>query len=128
VRRAASQIRADYPRLDLLINNAGVMMPPYSQTADGFELQLRTNHLGHFALTGLVLPSLLETADSRVVTVSSNGHKIGRIDFTHLMSEKRSNRVTAAQNQLWALQRFRSAGPGPIAGHRPPRLCRQERG
>jgi NAD(P)-dependent dehydrogenase (short-subunit alcohol dehydrogenase family) len=95
VRRAASKIRARYPRLDLLINNAGVMMPPYGQTEDGFELQLGTNHLGHFALTGLVLPSLLEARDSRVVTVSSNGHKIGRIDFTDLLSERRYNRVTA---------------------------------
>jgi NAD(P)-dependent dehydrogenase (short-subunit alcohol dehydrogenase family) len=101
VRHAAIEIRARYPRLDLLINNAGVMMPPHGQTADGFELQLGTNHLGHFALTGLVLPSLLEVDGSRVVTVSSNGHKMGRIDFTDLQSEQRYNRVTAyAQSKL----------------------------
>ena len=95
VREAAAEIRGRYPRLDLLINNAGVMMTPHGRTADGFELQLGTNHLGHFALTGLVLPSLLEVVGSRVVTVSSNGHKVGRIDFTDLQSERRYNRVTA---------------------------------
>jgi NAD(P)-dependent dehydrogenase (short-subunit alcohol dehydrogenase family) len=101
VRRAAIEIRARYPRLDLLINNAGVMMPPYGQTADGFELQFGTNHLGHFALTGLVLPSLLDVDGSRVVTVSSNGHKMGRIDFTDLQSERRYGRMSAySQSKL----------------------------
>jgi len=101
VRQAAVEIRARYPRLDLLINNAGVMMCPRGQTADGFELQLGTNHLGHFALTGLVLPSLLDVDGSRVVTVSSNGHKMGRINFIDLQSERRYNRVTAyAQSKL----------------------------
>jgi len=101
VRQAAIEIRARYPRLDLLINNAGVMMSPHGQTADGFELQLGTNHLGHFALTGLVLPSLLDVDGSRVVTISSNGHKMGRINFTDLQSERRYNRVTAyAQSKL----------------------------
>jgi len=101
VRQAAVEIRARYPRLDLLINNAGVMMCPHGVTADGFELQLGTNHLGHFALTGLVLPSLLDTDGSRVVTVSSNGHKMGRINFTDLQSERRYNRITAyAQSKL----------------------------
>jgi NAD(P)-dependent dehydrogenase (short-subunit alcohol dehydrogenase family) len=101
VRQAAIEIRARYPRLDLLINNAGVMMSPHGQTADGFELQFGTNHLGHFALTGLVLPSLLDVDGSRVVTISSNGHKMGRIHFTDLQSERRYNRVTAyAQSKL----------------------------
>jgi NAD(P)-dependent dehydrogenase (short-subunit alcohol dehydrogenase family) len=101
VRQAAVELRARYPRLDLLINNAGVMMCPHGVTADGFELQLGTNHLGHFALTGLVLPSLLEVDGSRVVTVSSNGHKMGRINFTDLQSERRYNRITAyAQSKL----------------------------
>ncbi len=101
VRQAAVEIRARYPRLDLLINNAGVMMCPRGQTADGFELQLGTNHLGHFALTGLVLPSLLDVDGSRVVTISSNGHKMGRINFIDLQSERRYNRVTAyAQSKL----------------------------
>jgi NAD(P)-dependent dehydrogenase (short-subunit alcohol dehydrogenase family) len=101
VRQAAVEIRGRYPRVDLLINNAGVMMCPRGQTADGFELQLGTNHLGHFALTGLVLPSLLDIDGSRVVTVSSNGHKMGRINFTDLQSERRYNRMTAyAQSKL----------------------------
>jgi NAD(P)-dependent dehydrogenase (short-subunit alcohol dehydrogenase family) len=84
VREAAEELRERYPRLDLLINNAGVMMPPYGRTEDGFELQIGTNHLGHFALTGLVLDRLLAVGGSRVVTVSSNGHRMGRINFDDL--------------------------------------------
>jgi NAD(P)-dependent dehydrogenase (short-subunit alcohol dehydrogenase family) len=72
--------------IDLLINNAGVMVPPLSRTADGFELQFGTNHLGHFALTNL----LLERVTGRVVTVSSTAHRIGAIDFDDLNWEKRS--------------------------------------
>ncbi len=73
--------------LDLLINNAGVMASPYRQSADGFELQLATNHLGHFALTGLLLAPLLATPGARVVTVSSSAHRIGKIRFEDLQSE-----------------------------------------
>ncbi|WP_327633540.1 oxidoreductase [Kribbella sp. NBC_00482] len=76
VQRAAEEVVKSYDRLDLLINNAGVMAPPYRQTLDGFELQLGTNHLGHFALTGRLLPLLLK--GSRVVTVSSFMHKTVR--------------------------------------------------
>lgn len=75
--------------LDLLVNNAGVMALPYRQTADGFEMQLGTNHLGHFALTGLLLPSLLSRPDPRVVTVSSVAHRMGKIDFDDLQGERR---------------------------------------
>jgi NAD(P)-dependent dehydrogenase (short-subunit alcohol dehydrogenase family) len=71
VREAAAQIAADNPRLDLLINNAGLMMPPYGRTADGFELQFGTNHLGHFALTGLLLDRLTAAPGARVVTVAA---------------------------------------------------------
>jgi NAD(P)-dependent dehydrogenase (short-subunit alcohol dehydrogenase family) len=81
VRRAAEQFLSVHDRLDLLVNNAGVMGAPYRQTADGFELQMATNHLGHFALTGLLLPRLLESGASRVVTVSSLMHRSGRIPF-----------------------------------------------
>jgi NAD(P)-dependent dehydrogenase (short-subunit alcohol dehydrogenase family) len=77
VRQAAEQIDAACPRLDLLINNAGVMAIPREVTEDGFERTLATNHLGHFALTGLLLGRLLNTPGSRVVTVSSNGHRMG---------------------------------------------------
>ena len=77
VREAAGQIRAACPSLDLLINNAGVMAIPREVTEDGFERTLATNHLGHFALTGLLLGRMLGTPGSRVVTVSSNGHRMG---------------------------------------------------
>jgi NAD(P)-dependent dehydrogenase (short-subunit alcohol dehydrogenase family) len=87
IRAAAEEIRANYPHLDLLINNAGVMELPYERTEDGFELTLGTNHLGHFALTGLVLDRLLATPGSRVVTMSSVGHEPGVMNFDDLQSE-----------------------------------------
>jgi protochlorophyllide reductase len=85
VRQAAGEILASWPRLDLLINNAGVMYVPFQRTEDGFELTFGTNHLGHFALTGLLLPRLLETQGSRVVTVSSVAHRYGEMHFDDLM-------------------------------------------
>ena len=78
--------------VDLLLNNAGVMAPPRSETADGFELQLGTNHLGHFALTGLLLGRLKAADAPRVVTISSNGHRMGKIDFDDLQSTRRYRR------------------------------------
>ncbi|CAM5603187.1 oxidoreductase [Streptomyces canus] len=84
-----------YDRLDLLINNAGVMALPYGTTADGFETQFGTNHLGHFALTGLLLPTLLETPAARVVTVSSTAHALANIDIDDLNSERRYRRWVA---------------------------------
>jgi NAD(P)-dependent dehydrogenase (short-subunit alcohol dehydrogenase family) len=95
VREAAEQIRASHERLDLLINNAGVMVPPHGITADGFELQFGTNHLGHFAFTGLLLDRMLTVPGSRVVTVSSNGHRAGRINFADLQAERRYRRIAA---------------------------------
>ncbi|MBN9636303.1 MAG: SDR family NAD(P)-dependent oxidoreductase [Actinobacteria bacterium] len=97
VRAAADDLRAAYPRIDLLINNAGVMYPPKQTTADGFELQFGTNHLGAFALTGLLIENLLPVAGSRVVTLGSIAHRIlGKIDFTDLQWERRRyNRVAA---------------------------------
>jgi NAD(P)-dependent dehydrogenase (short-subunit alcohol dehydrogenase family) len=89
VRKAAGELRSNYPRLDLLINNAGVMAVPYKRTEDGFELTLATNHLGHFALTGLLLKRLLATAGSRIVTVSSIAHRRGVMHFDDLQSEHR---------------------------------------
>ena len=76
-------------RLDILINNAGVMIPPKSRTKDGFELQFGTNHLGHFALTGLLMPILEKTEGSRVVTVSSIAHNQGVIDFEDLHGDRK---------------------------------------
>jgi NAD(P)-dependent dehydrogenase (short-subunit alcohol dehydrogenase family) len=95
VRKVAADLAARFPRLDLLINNAGVMMPPYSLTKDGFELQFGTNHLGHFALTGLLLSSLLAQPGSRVVTVSSNAHRSGRLNFADLQSARHYQRMAA---------------------------------
>jgi NAD(P)-dependent dehydrogenase (short-subunit alcohol dehydrogenase family) len=84
-----------YDRLDLLVNNAGVMALPYGTTADGFETQFGTNHLGHFALTGLLLPTLLATPGARVVTVSSTMHALANIDIGDLNSERRYRRWVA---------------------------------
>ncbi|HUD76665.1 MAG TPA: oxidoreductase [Streptosporangiaceae bacterium] len=95
VRAAAADLSGRFPRLDLLINNAGVMMPPYSLTKDGFELQFGTNHLGHFALTGLLMNSLLAAPGSRVVTVSSNGHRAGRMNFADLQSARHYQKMAA---------------------------------
>ncbi|MGZ2361127.1 oxidoreductase [Streptomyces sp. 372A] len=93
VRAFAEGFRAD--RLDLLINNAGVMALPYGRTADGFETQFGVNHLGHFALTGLLLPKLPAAGGARVVTVSSGLHTLGNIDMGDLNSERNYRRWTA---------------------------------
>ena len=86
---AANDVRSRFDRLDLLVNNAGVMATPYGRTVDGFELQFATNHLGHAALTAHLLPVLLATERSRVVNISSLAHRMGRIDFDDLQSERR---------------------------------------
>jgi NAD(P)-dependent dehydrogenase (short-subunit alcohol dehydrogenase family) len=104
--------------LDLLINNAGVMAPPRSETADGFELQIGTNHLGHFALTGLLIGAMDGRDDARVVTVTSTAHRMGRIAFDDLQSESGYSRWRAygqskLANLLFALEldrRLRAAG------------------
>ena len=83
------QLSSERDRLDLLINNAGLMAPPRRLTKDGFESQFGTNHLGHFALTGLLLPQLLAAPEPRVVTESSGAHRIGRINFDDLQRERR---------------------------------------
>ena len=88
VREAASEILATCSRLDLLINNAGVMAVPYQTTTDGFESTFAINHLGHFALTGLVLGRMLSTPGSRIVTVSSIGHRPGIMRFDDLQGER----------------------------------------
>lgn len=84
----ASEYSIRYNSLDILINNAGVLMPSYQKTRDGFELQFGTNHLGHFALTGLLLPLLKITTGSRVVTISSLAHRRGSIYFDNLDGAK----------------------------------------
>jgi NAD(P)-dependent dehydrogenase (short-subunit alcohol dehydrogenase family) len=118
VRAFAERFRGRHDRLDLLINNAGVMAPPRSRTADGFELQFGTNHLGHFALTGLLIGSMEGGEDARVVTLSSTAHRTGRIAFDNLGGERRYFRWRAygqskLANLLFALElerRLRAAG------------------
>lgn len=96
IRSAAEQLKSRFDRVDLLINNAGVMYTPRLQTADGFEMQFGTNHLGHFAWTGSVIDLVLPVPQSRVVTVSSIGHRIrSRIDFDDLNATQGYNRVKA---------------------------------
>lgn len=87
VRSFVKKFKENYNRLDILINNAGIMMNPYSVTNDGFESQMGTNHLGHFALTGLLLDLILNTPNSRVVTVSSLAHKQWKINFDDFLFE-----------------------------------------
>uniref|UniRef100_UPI0037E73FDB retinol dehydrogenase 12 n=1 Tax=Semicossyphus pulcher TaxID=241346 RepID=UPI0037E73FDB len=90
VRQFAKDFIDTEDRLDILINNAGVMMCPQGKTEDGFETHLAVNHLGHFLLTNLLLPKLKSSAPSRVVTVSSIAHKGGRIDFEDLFFDNRT--------------------------------------
>ncbi|ORB85304.1 short-chain dehydrogenase [Mycobacterium kansasii] len=119
VRAAAEALRSTYPRIDLLINNAGVMWTPRQTTKDGFEMQFGTNHLGHFALTGLLLDRLIPVRGSRVVTVSSLGHRIrAAIHFDDLQWERGYDRVAAyGQSKLanllftYELQRRLAADP-----------------
>jgi NAD(P)-dependent dehydrogenase (short-subunit alcohol dehydrogenase family) len=118
VRSFAERVRERHPALDLLINNAGVMAPPRRETADGFELQFGTNHLGHFALTGLLLDTLEGRDDARVVTLSSGAHRSGRIAFDNLGGERHYFRWRAygqskLANLMFALEldrRLRAAG------------------
>lgn len=84
----AEAFKARFDRLDVLLNNAGIMMVPYRKTDDGFESQMGTNHLGHFALTGLLIEILEKTPGSRVVNISSGGHRMGSMDFDNLLYEQ----------------------------------------
>ncbi len=126
VRSVASQVARMYPRLDMLVNNAGVMaIPQRQETQDGFEMQFGVNHLGHFALTGLLVPMLVSTAGSRVVTMTSNARRTApRMRFDDLQSEHSYSRWGAyAQskraNLLFAFElqtRFCAAGVSAISG------------
>ena len=121
--RAAAAIVNEESQLDLLINNAGVMALPHRTTADGFEMQFGTNHLGHFALTGLLIEKLNATPGSRVVSVSSQGHRMGRINFDDLNAERRYHRwlrygMTKDSNLFFTYElqrRLESAGSTTIA-------------
>lgn len=123
VRAFATAVSADYPSIDVLMNNAGVMAVPRSETADGFEQQLGVNHLGHFALTGLLMPSVLAATDGRVVTVSSSAHRMGTMNFDDLHGKKSYQRWSAygqskLANLLFTLElqrRLTAAGAQAIA-------------
>lgn len=96
VRAAANDILEGHDRIDLLVNNAGVMYTEWQTTADGFEFQMGVNHLGHFALTNLLLDRLMATENSRVVSVSSVGHKIkSKLDPDTMMTEAKYDRIAA---------------------------------
>jgi len=122
VRAAAEELRANQDRIDLLINNAGVMMTPEETTKDGFELQFGTNHLGHFALTGLLIDRLLDTPGSRVVTVSSMGHRLfarAGIRFDDLQWERGYSRTGAygqakLANLMFTYELQRRLAPRPV--------------
>jgi NAD(P)-dependent dehydrogenase (short-subunit alcohol dehydrogenase family) len=120
VRRFADNL--DVAELDLLVNNAGIMMTPQQRTEDGFELQLGTNHLGHFALTGLLLARLDRAEAARVVTLSSLEHKAGHLDFDDLQSEhhygrRKAYRQSKLANAAFGLELDRRLGAAgsPIA-------------
>lgn len=119
VRACATAFRAGHARLDILCNNAGIMALPYGKTRDGFELQFGTNHLGHFALTGLLFDILRATPEARVVTVSSLAHRSGklRLDDPHWengrYSRSRAYGRSKLANLMFALElnrRVRKAG------------------
>ena len=119
VRKAADEVAASVDRLDVLLNNAGGMAIPRETTADGFEMQFGTNHLGHFALTGLLLPVLRKAEAPRVVTTSSNGHKVGRMDWDDLQGERRYGKWRAYSqsklaNLLFAYELDRRSGDAGV--------------
>ena len=131
VRAFAERFRAAHERLDLLVNNAGVMAPPRRETADGFELQFGTNHLGHFALTGLLLGTMEGRDDARVVTLSSSRRTGSAASTSTTCSgERRYGRWRAygqrkLANLLFALEldrRLRAAGSTDQEPRRPPGL------
>jgi NAD(P)-dependent dehydrogenase (short-subunit alcohol dehydrogenase family) len=135
IRATAAQLHDRYERLDLLINNAGLMMPPYGRTEDGFEQQFGVNHLGHFALTGLLLDRMMKVPGSRVVTLSSAGHRMGRIDFDNLQWERGGYQRSAAYGRsklanllfTYELQRrLAAAGADTLALAAHPGLSRTE--
>lgn len=117
IRDFAQRINDHYPKLDILLNNAGVMAPPLQYTRDGFEMQFGTNHLGHFALTGLLMDRLRAAERARVVTVSSLAHRIGSLDFENLDASRGYQRwrfygQSKLANLMFALEfdrRLRSA-------------------
>lgn len=104
VRAFAQQFRSQHSQLNLLVNNAGIMFPPYEVTEDGYESQFAVNHLSHFLLTALLIDLMPDSAESRVVSLSSNAHKFGKINFDDLQSEtKYSATIAYGQSKLACL-------------------------
>lgn len=136
VRLFAETFKTQYTRLDVLMNNAGVMMPPYSKTEDDFELQMGANYFGHFVLTGLLLEVLNKTEGARIVMLSSKAHENGKIDFENLNAEKTYSRTEAyGQSKLACLmhalelqRRLDKAGNGTIAVAAHPGISNTELG
>jgi len=122
IRNFAAAIRSRPLVVDILINNAGIMIPDQGTTSDGFELQIGINHLGHFALTGLVLESMRDSLDGRVVTLSSLAHRTGRIAFDSFTGKTgyngfRGYRQSKLANLLFALEFHRRLRSGPLSVH-----------
>ncbi|MCB0846571.1 MAG: SDR family oxidoreductase [Bacteroidetes bacterium] len=123
IKQFVNDFNQKYDRLDILLNNAGIMAVPQGKTAQGFELQLGVNHLGHFALTGLLMDKLLSTPGSRVVNVSSKAANGGKMNFDDLMSEEKYSPIGAySQSKLANLlftfelqRRLEEVGAGTIA-------------
>ncbi|MEM9601112.1 MAG: SDR family NAD(P)-dependent oxidoreductase, partial [Pseudomonadota bacterium] len=124
IKAAAKTVAGMTDRIDVLVNNAGIMQTPESRTADGFEMQLGTNHLGHFLLNGLLYP-LVEAAKGRIVVVSSIAHKFGRLNLKDLMYEKGGYTPTVAYGQsklanivyAFELQRRLEAADSPVTAY-----------
>lgn len=123
IRAFALEFKKSYKNLDILINNAGVMTPPYGTTEDGFELQIGINHFGHFALTGLLLDTIMNSPKSRIVSVSSLAHRMGKINFDDINWKKKYSKWAAyGQSKLANLlfiyefdRRLKAKGAGTIA-------------
>ena len=102
IRKFSEEVNSEMNSIDILVNNAGIMMCPYQKTKDGFEMQIGTNHLGHFALTGLLLDKIKSSRNSRVVNVSSLYHRPGKINLKDIHSEKKNHPVKAYQQSKLA--------------------------
>lgn len=136
VRAFAATFKKEYQQLDLLINNAGIMIPPFQKTKDGFESQMGVNYFSHFLLTGLLIDMLNTTPGSRIVTLSSKAHESGVIDFDNLNAEKSYSKFTAyGQSKLACLlftqelnRRLKAANKKPISVGAHPGVSRTDLG
>lgn len=136
VRAFAATFKQNHTRLDLLINNAGIMIPPFQKTKDGFESQMGVNYFSHFLLTGLLIDVLNATPHARVITLSSKAHETGVIDFDNLHGEQSYSKFTAySQSKLACLlftqelnRRLRAANRSTISVAAHPGVSRTDLG